>query len=212
MGNRLSKEKSTKTNPEVFIIESLALDDETGKRHEGEILSRMLNLSGKEETRYFYIRTKRELEEIIDLFDESQHRYLHLSCHANESSMDTTFDNVSFEELGAMLRPCLYNRRVFVSACEMANTNLAAELLKNSGCYSLIGPANAINFDDAAAFWVSFYHLMFKTSDRSMGRKDLRQCITDLSALFDEPINYFAASKSTEKGFKRVRNRRQTLK
>lgn len=194
----------TKTNPELFIIESLTLDDEADSRHEGEILSRMLNLSGKTKTKYFYIRTKRELEEIVDLFDDSQHRYLHLSCHANGSEMATTFDSISFEDLGSMLRPCIQNRRVFVSACEMANSGLASQLLKGSGCYSLIGPARAINFDDAAAFWVSFYHLMFKASERGMGRKTLQRYISELSTLFDEPVNYYSSSKSAKSGFTRV--------
>ena len=87
------------TIPELFIIESLTLDDEADGRQEGEILSRMLRLAGKTKTKYFYIRTKRELEEIIDLFDESKYRYLHISCHANDSEMGTTFDDVFFSSL-----------------------------------------------------------------------------------------------------------------
>ncbi len=192
------------TIPELFIIESLTLKDEEKKRREGEILSRMLNLSGKTKTRYFYIRTKRELEEIIDIFDESQYRYLHLSCHANKTEMSTTLDDISFEDFGSMLGPCLENRRVFVSACEMANRILAKQLLQDTGCYSLIGPAKAINFDDAAAFWVSFYHLMFKANEQGMARKNLQWCITELSALFDEPVNYYSTSRSMKQGFKRV--------
>jgi hypothetical protein len=209
-----------RTIPELFIIESLTLKEEEKKHQEGEILSRMLNLSGKTKTKYFYIRTKKELEEIIDIFDESQYRYLHLSCHANKTEMTTTFDDISFEELGSMLGLCVENRRVFVSACEMANRKLAKQLLQDTGCYSLIGPAKAINFDDAAAFWVSFnfddaaafwvsfYHLMFKANERGMGRKNLQWCITELSALFDEPVNYYSASRSTKQGFKRVPSRK----
>ena len=115
-----------KTKPELFIIESLDLEDEDAGRQEGEILSRMLRLAGKSGTRYYYIRTKRELEEMIDLFDESDYRYLHISCHANTRGMATTFDNISFAELGEMLAPCLEGRRVFVSACQMAHEIVAA--------------------------------------------------------------------------------------
>ena len=197
-----------KTIPELFIIESLRLEDEEKKRQEGEILSRMLNLSGKSKTKYYYIRTKRELDEIVDIFDESQYRYLHISCHADESTMSTTFDEITYLELGEMLEPCIDNRRVFVSACEMANYKLAKKLLKNTGCYSLIGPSRTINFDDAAAFWISFYHLMFKANERGMGRKNLQWCITELSALFNEPINYFASSRSSKQGFKRIRSKK----
>lgn len=195
---------TAKTKPELFIIESLTLDDEQAGRQEGDLISRMLQLAGKTETQYFYIRTKRELEEIIDLFDESGYRYLHISCHANLQEMATTFDPISYVELGKMLAPCLDGRRVFVSACEMATENLAVEILNGTGCYSLIGPKQVINFDDAAAFWVSFYHLMFKLNDLAMNRERLQRRITELSAVFEEPINYFATSKSSNCGFKLV--------
>lgn len=193
-----------KTEPELFIIESLTLDDERERRQEGDLLSRMLHLAGKSGTQYFYIRTKRELEEIIDVFDDSRCRYLHLSCHANRHGMATTFDSIPYAELGEMLSPCLEKRRVFVSACEMASENLAKELLPGSGCNSLIGPKRKINFDDAAAFWVSFYHLMFKLNDLKMQRANLRRRIKELSALYEEPISYFAASKQHKRGFVRV--------
>lgn len=195
---------SVKTKPEVFIIESLTLDDEKAGRQEGDIISRMLHLAGKVDTQYYYIRTVRELEEMIDLFDDSGHRYLHISCHANQNSMATTFDVVPYAKLGAMLRPCLDGKRVFVSACQMASDNVAAELLKGSGCYSLIGPKKNIAFDDAAAFWVSFYHLMFKANELKMTRENLQQRIKDLSAIYEEPINYFASSRKRKQGFVRV--------
>ena len=134
------------TIPEVFIIESLKLEDEEKRRQEGEIISRILNLSGKTKTKYYYIRTKRELDEITDIFDDSRYRYLHISCHANDLSMSTTFDEIEYSELGEMLAPCLDRRRIFVSACEMSNYKLAKELLYNTGCYSLIGPSRPINF------------------------------------------------------------------
>jgi hypothetical protein len=191
------------TKPEVFIVESLTLKDEKNNRQEGELISRMLHLAGKRETEYYYIRTKLELDEIIDLFDESGCRYLHLSCHANKTGMATTFDDISYVELGKMLRPCLENRRVFVSACQMATAALAKELLPDTGCYSLIGPRQPINFDDAAAFWVSFYHLMFKLNTKTMNRANLIKRVTQLSRIFEEPISFYASSNN-EKGFERV--------
>lgn len=196
-----------RTEPELFIIESLGLDDEDSKSQEGEILSQMLKLSGKEKTKYFYIRTERELDEIVDLFDESNYRYLHISCHANGKEMATTFDPVSYAKLGQMLAPCVKGRRVFVSACEMANDTLAGALLKNTGCYSLIGPAEAIRFGDAAAFWTTFYHLMFKLNHGAMKHRNLEFYVDELSDLFGEPINYFRADTNITRGYSRVRKR-----
>jgi hypothetical protein len=63
---------SESTIPEIFIIESLRIKDEANGHQEGQLLSKMLHLSGKEKTKYFYIRTKKELDEIIDLFERQQ--------------------------------------------------------------------------------------------------------------------------------------------
>lgn len=192
------------TRPEVFIIESLSLDDEKGGRQEGEILSRMLKLAGKRHTRYYYIRTERELEEIIDLFDESEYRYLHISCHAGPNSMSTTFDDISYKELGKKLAGVLEGRRLFVSACEMSNERLAAAVFNGSGCHSLIGPKQIINFDDSAAFWTTFYHLMFKQDDRRMKHRTIEYYVRELATLFGEPINYFRKSASAAEGFELI--------
>ena len=86
----------------------------------------------------------------------------------------------------------------------MATYGLARQILPDTGCYSLIGPKHNIRFDDAAAFWVSFYHLMFKLNDGSMKREGLRQRIRQLSRIYEEPINYFASSKNEERGYVRV--------
>lgn len=200
---------TSKTVPEIFIIESLRLRDEDDGSQEGQLLSKMLHLSGKEKTKYFYIRTKRELDEIIDLFEDSNYRYLHLSCHADKMGMATTFDDLSYTELGEMLGPCLDGRRVFVSACEMANEACAKALLKDTGCYSLVGPAKKINFDDAAAFWITFYHLMFKADGRSMKHRNVEFYVKELAALFREPVNYFRTSKSNARGFNRISTKKE---
>jgi hypothetical protein len=192
------------TKPEVFIIESLTLDDEKKRRQEGDLISRMLQLAGKTGTEYYYIRTRKEFDEITDVFGESGYRYLHISCHADRQRMATTFDDISYAELGTILSPCLEGRRVFVSACQMATAGFAKEILPGTGCFSLIGPKRKINFDDAAAFWVSFYHLMFKLNDLSMKRAGLRQRIKQLSRIYEEPINYFASSERAATGYVRV--------
>ena len=46
---------SKKTLPQLFIVESLKIEDEEEHRQEGDIVSRMLRLSGKKDTIYFYI-------------------------------------------------------------------------------------------------------------------------------------------------------------
>ena len=192
----------TKTTPEVFIVESLRLEDEEQKLQEGKILANMLHISGKTETKYYYIRTLKELKKIANLFGDSKYKYLHISCHADSKGLATTFDNISYSQLGNILKQHIDNRRVFVSACKMANSTLATQLLPHTQCYSLIGPRTNIYFDDAAAFWVSFYHLMFKQNDQEMKFVDLKKNIFRLSELFQQKIYMYRKRTSESKGFK----------
>jgi hypothetical protein len=185
---------ANKITPRVFIIESLTLKDEANKRFEGRILKQILRLSGKESA-YYYIRTRRELERIARLFGRSGFRYLHISCHGNSNEMATTFGSISFPELGHILRPHLRDRRVFLSACEMTTRSLARELISGSGCYSVIGPSDAVRFGDAAILWSSFYHLMFRTNESAMQRKWILAHLRKTTKLFRVRMNYFARSR-----------------
>lgn len=148
------------TIPEIFIVESLRFDDEASDSYEGKIISNILHLNGKN-SKYYYIRTRRELEEVVGIFDASRYRYLHLSCHGSPQSMATTLDTIPFEQLGGILQPHLHNKRLFLSACEMVNEELAKAIIPDSGCYSIIGPSESVKFSDAAILWASFYHLIF---------------------------------------------------
>jgi hypothetical protein len=122
--------------PDVFIIESLELDDEKNNRFEGKILSDILHLGGKKPI-YYYIRTKKEFKKILEIFGESEYRYLHISCHGNTTSLSTTLDALPFDEFAMMINPYLSEKRLFVSACSAVNEGLAKAVIPNSGCYSL---------------------------------------------------------------------------
>jgi hypothetical protein len=197
---------SENTEPEVFIIESLNFDDEKNNRYEGKIISDILHLNGKN-SKYYYIRTKRELEEVIEIFLESNYRYLHLSCHGNSREMATTLDLIDFEELGDIIGPCLLRRRLFVSSCKMTNSKLAKAIIPDSDCFSIIRPAKDVSFNDAAILWASLYHLMFKHNFDVMKREDLLKYCRKLAKLFRVPLNYFGRNRNEEKGFttKRIR-------
>jgi hypothetical protein len=182
------------TVPRVFIIESLTLKDEEEESFEGPILKQILRLSGKEPA-YYYIRTRRELAKIAGLFGRSGFRYLHISCHGSRSEMATTFDSVSFPDLGQVLKPYLRGRRVFLSACEMATSKLAKELLSDSGCVSVVGPVEKVYFGDAALLGSSFYHLMFRTNEAVMKRRWILTHLRSTATLFGVRLNYFSSSR-----------------
>ena len=54
-----------KSKPRVFIVESLRFSDENRDLFEGKLISRILALSCSQ-SKYTYLRTKKELEEVMD--------------------------------------------------------------------------------------------------------------------------------------------------
>ncbi len=188
------------TRPEVFIIESLSFDDEEKERFEGQILSSTLKLAGKQ-PKYYYFRTRRELEEILKIFRRSKYRYLHLSCHGDKNAIATTLETIRFQELGFILSPYLDNRRLFVSSCEVVNRKFADALMPESDCLSIIGPRVKVGFDEAAVAWSSFYYLAFTENFRAMKRRDIKPILRDLARLFALPIAYCSAAPTSRQGY-----------
>lgn len=186
--------------PNLFIIESLDFEDEQSCRFEGQFLSQILRLGGKRSA-YNYIRTKKELQEILRLFKKSEYRYLHLSCHGVKDADDatyaigTTLDVIPYDELARLMNPYLCQKRLFISACSVVNKDLAKKMIPSSECVSIIGPAIDIGFNDAAIVWASFYHLVFKADRSKMGRKDITATLKKVAVTFKISLNYFSASK-----------------
>lgn len=184
---------------DVFIIESLNLKDEKAERFEGRMLSQILKLNDKK-SQYYYIRTKKELNHVLQIFYDSGYKYLHISSHGNCEGLALTLDFIPFNTLATLFEPYVENRRIFISACEMVSDELVKEFMPKTNCLSVIGPGVEINFDDAAIFWSSFYHLMFKTNSNVMKRDTLIRHLNAISTLFCININYYSRNK-TRKGY-----------
>lgn len=183
----------------VFIIESLDFEDEKEDLFEGKFLSRILTLGGID-TEYYYIRTQKELEKVLEIFKDSNFRYLHISCHGSENTIETTLDTINFNLFSELVTPYLKSKRLFISACSAVNRDLAKQIFPFVKCYSLIGFNEEVYFNDAAITWASFYHIMLK-KDR-MKYDDISPILNKLSKLYQIPINYFQASKAAKQKFK----------
>ncbi|MCK5260544.1 MAG: hypothetical protein KAJ44_00010 [Thermoplasmatales archaeon] len=189
------------TSPNVFIIESLFFDDEENDRYEGKFLSHILNLDReKKASIYYYIRTKKELEKILNKFDLSNYRYLHISCHGNDKNLYTTLDRISYEEFGKIIKPHLNKRRLFLSACESVNISMAKVIIPDTECYSLIGFGKAIEFADAAVMWASFYHLMFKKDSKAMKREYILPILKKIKKTYDISMRFFSKTPRIKEG------------
>lgn len=175
-----------KTKPEVFIIESLTQDNEEKGLFEGKILYKTLKMAGKD-PKYYYFRTKDELELIALMFRDSGYRYLHFSCHGDLTHIHTTLESVSYQELGLIFEGLLKNRRLFMSACETGNlifsTCIAA---RNKGMYSIAAPVHSIRFDNALAIWIAFYTKVYLIDKKIlMKARQIDSALFNLCKFFD---------------------------
>jgi len=165
---------------------------------EGRFLSHILAVAGRE-VRYVYIRTRDEFEEMLDQFEDSNFRYLHISCHGSETGLKLTLDHLSIRNLKKSLAPCLENR-----LCGIATPALAEALLCDTGCYSVVGPSADIEFGEAAVFWAALYYVLFRDEAKSVSRKALGSAIAKVSGALDARVEYFACSVSAAEGFTKV--------
>jgi hypothetical protein len=172
----------------IFLIESLNEGDDK----DGKILKDILDVC-QIENDYTEVKTRSQLIGAIDKFKESEFRYLHLSCHANEKGFgltDTTFiTNIEFSEI---ISDKLQKRRIFMSACKAGNLDLAGRLITRNKIYSLIGSPEPIRFDKSLLFYPTFYHIMNELDEKRMMKNELRKSIRAGVNLFKIPIHYYA--------------------
>lgn len=170
--------------PQVFIIESLSIQDELDERYDGRIIRDTLRLSGFQPA-YYYVRTKREFIEAVSLFQKSHYRYLHLSMHGYEDGLELTSEALDKAEITKILEGKLKNRRLFLSACRVGSGFLPT-LLKasNKGAYSILSAVDDIPFSTSCALWCSLYTKLFSEKADGIKRKQLIQHLTELTRFF----------------------------
>ncbi|MDI1336122.1 MAG: hypothetical protein PSU94_08075 [Lacunisphaera sp.] len=187
---------SSKTVPEVFIVESVDEDDEEANRYDGRRLYETLCLHPGRLPRYYYIRTKQELREMARLFVQSNYRWLHFSCHGNRREFGLRLDPLSFPEFARIFDGRLNDRRLFVSACKVGVEGLAdAVFTRNPDCYSIVAPSHGPRFTESAVFWTAFYHLMRKRRRTVMRHEDISEVLDKLAGVFPPRMNYFKFNK-----------------
>jgi hypothetical protein len=186
---------SGRTKADLFIVESMNLDDEPDGFCEGEVLQRIHSLC-KKDADYRYIRTRQELVVMAKQFRRSGKRYLHIACHGNDEYLFTTLDPLPFADLGSILRPAVKDRRLFVSACEAVNDDLADAIMRPGGCRSIVGSTVGIRYDVAAVMWASFYQLMFEANPKAMSTSDIRATLMKLAATFDVEMRFITRTST----------------
>ena len=139
----------------------------------------------------YYIRTAKELSELVSEFHDSNFRYLHLACHGNANGIQLTYDFIGLEELASIVAPALQVRRLFLSACQSTRAPLARALFRCSSCYSVIGPKDDPPFHDATLAWALFYSLMAKANREAMKQAEIKVQLQSVCDLLDIRFNAF---------------------
>lgn len=184
----MAKQK-TSTAYGVFIIESLR----EGDFNDGERLSAILKIALILEHRV-PVSNKAEFVDAVTAFYKSGFRYVHLSCHANLDGIEIGGEFISNSELKAILNGNIKGRRVFFSACEASNLNVATIIIDKCKGQSVIGSPLKIDEDKAALFWPSFYFAVNKIDSELMKRERIVDSLQKCVDLFGVPINYYLRS------------------
>ncbi|MCU0320555.1 MAG: hypothetical protein MUE88_10835 [Flavobacteriales bacterium] len=175
----------------VFIIESMDMENERQGKLDGQALKTILDLCDIPND-YYYIRTKLELEHVMDEFVASNFQFLHFSCHGNEKELSLTLETLSYEEFEEIIGECMWHRRLFLSACRVARLELAERFIPKHHAYSVIGTPEDIAYDKAAIVWSTFYHLMYEDDQVQMFQRNLLPVLTQVSEVYKVSLNYFS--------------------
>lgn len=185
----------------VFIIESLE-DDEY---FDGKVLEGILKLSGVK-VEYRRVYDKKELKNQLEEFSEGGFRYLHISSHATDQTLNLSHDTVFYEEFEKLIENKVADKRIFLSACDAGNRNFASIIIRH-GAYSVIGSPIGLRFDKAALFWASFFHVVNEIDTLTMKRDDINSVLKSCVKLFRIPINYYSFIKSNSNKMRRLQIR-----
>lgn len=184
----MTMKSNNETLPEVFIIESLDDINEDYHQYEGETLCNALRLAGKN-PKYYYFKNVEELNTLATLFDISNYRYLHISCHGDVDNIPIGDKDLTYDEFFLPWTGKLQSKRLFMSACRIGNDGFAeAAVESNNKIHSIVAPCDTINFDVAMAFWMGFYIGCFNEQDNKITNDTMIHKIKNLERVFNQDI------------------------
>lgn len=170
------------------------LDNERDGKLDGQALKGILDICDIP-NEYYYIRTKVELDYVMEEFVKSNFQFLHLSCHGNEEELCLTLEHLSYEAFEDIIGDRMWHRRLFLSACRVARLTLAERFIPKHHTLSVIGTPDDIAYDRAAIVWSTFYYLMYENNKVSMPQRDLLPVLEEVSRVFKITLNYFSIIK-----------------
>jgi hypothetical protein len=184
--------------PGVFIIESFSFDEEEKNSLPGYHLYQSLSFCNINDYKplYYFIRTKIELAEVLNKFEDSNYEFLHIFCHGSSTHIELALENIAFEELYSITEDRLFRKRLFLSSCNLAQFDFAKLFIPRVHCKSIIGSQSVTHNDIEFLVWSSFYYQMLETGNTFMKQKNIIQKIKDLTKLYGIELTYFSIINS----------------
>lgn len=176
--------KKQDTLPEVFIIESLTTEDEKAKRFEGQQLCEILRMANMN-PKYIYFQEESELLHIVPLFYQSQYRFLHFSCHGNDTEFSLCGGKLSYASFATYFKDALFFRRLFISACNTGNPKLLSTIRKtNHDLHSFVAPSINLQSNHALIIWSALYTSLIDKNIAGIKSSALKETLQRLVNLF----------------------------
>lgn len=179
----------------VFIIESRKIIEERKGKRQGLILTEMMTLLGIK-FEYRYIRTTKELNEMVKQYYDSKFRYLHLSMHGvisrnrkPVSKFSLSLEQVSYDAFGKIIIKKWddggLKRRLFISACHVVDNITTQFENKRNSFISIVAPSVNIKTKVAPLAWATFYNNMFAIEKESMANNDIKENLNRICGFFN---------------------------
>lgn len=195
----------------VFIIESRKIEEEKKGKRQGLILTEMLTLLGIN-FEYRYIRTKKELIEMVNQYYASKFRYLHLSMHGVSgdgkpiNKFSLTLEKITYDDFCNIIikngDDRRENRRLFISACHVVN-DITIPFGKNSNSFmSIVAPSKTIKTKIAPLAWATFYNKMFSIEKNSMATKIIKENLQNICIFFNVKFKGYFRNKNSSRQYK----------
>jgi hypothetical protein len=178
----------------LFVVESRKIKEEAKGKRQGLVLTEMMALLGIK-SEYRYIRTQKELEEMVSQYYDSKFRYLHFSMHGVTDGKGKPVGKFSFAldrvTYDAFCKPLLWDiankegkRRLFISACHVMEDLIDYFEARNNSFVSIIFPSEKIETSVAPLAWATFYHNMFTLEKRSMSNAHIKENLNNVCRFF----------------------------
>jgi|GEM_PF-853595 len=175
----------------VYIIESPSADDLLDGCTEGRVLKEIFNLANIPHD-YNLVTTKDTLDTVLTTrLGEAVNKFkqrpiLHFSMHGDEDGngiwlTDGSF--ISWDDLQVILAPINNAMKgellICMSSCfSSSGSQMVKHESKDEPFWALVSNNNAVDWDNAAVAYTTFYHLLFK--NRNISITTVKECVKQM--------------------------------